>query len=76
MLDSASDSGRLNEVQWGFSTDAPVPGDLDGDRKTDLITWRPSTGYWYGLRSTHGYSSSDTGKLSVQWGANGDQPVS
>ena len=34
-------------VPWGASGDTPVPGDFDGDGKTDFSVFRPSTGYWY-----------------------------
>ncbi|MFC1461404.1 hypothetical protein ACFLQR_02665 [Verrucomicrobiota bacterium] len=29
------------------STQAPMPGDYDGDGKTDLASYDESTGYWY-----------------------------
>lgn len=43
--------------------------DVDGDGKTDLSVYRPTTGIWYSLEST-----SDKMR-AVAWGTNGDKPL-
>lgn len=38
-------------IYWGLNGDRPMRGDFDGDRKLDATVFRPSTGFWYTLRS-------------------------
>ncbi len=57
-------------VQFGGSTDRPVPGDYDGDGITDLAIYHTS-GLWE-IR----YSSANfTSGVSIAWGLNSDIPV-
>jgi hypothetical protein len=49
----------VDNVGWNldYSTtqaDVPVPVDYDGDGKTDLAVYRPSTGQWFIMRSSLG----------------------
>jgi hypothetical protein len=58
-------------VSWGVSTDVPVPGDYDGDGKTDPAVYRPSTGRWFVLQSSTNY----TADIVVSWGVATDTPA-
>jgi hypothetical protein len=66
-------SGGFSSVQWGQRNDVLVPGDYDGDGKTDLavnrtdacICFFETANTWYIRRS------SDNGFLSRQFGRNG-----
>ncbi len=57
-------------MQFGISEDIPVAGNYDGDNKTDIAVFRPSTGVWYILRSTDG------GFQATHFGLTGDVPTS
>ena len=60
--------GSMLRVQWGrqSSGDVPVPGDYDGDGRTDIAVWRRSTGVWYILTSESEYDTASP--LTLRWG--------
>ncbi len=60
----ANTTGTLEKI-----VRAKASADLDGDFKTDISVFRPSTGMWYA------YNSSDSTYRIQQFGLNGDQPV-
>src|SRR5260370_34211038 len=65
------------QKQWGNQSlgDVPLLGDLDGDHRSDLTVWRASSGTWFWLTSSSGYSYAAQGQK--QWGNTslGDLPM-
>ncbi|MBE7515929.1 MAG: hypothetical protein HS105_04850 [Chloracidobacterium sp.] len=63
-------------VPFGSSTDRIVSGDFDGDARSDIAVYRPSTGFWYYLASSLNVQNAPgaTAVRSFQWGLNGDIP--
>jgi thermitase len=47
----SSNGGPPFQIFFGATTDVPVPGDYDGDGRTDAVIFRPLTGLWYGPRT-------------------------
>jgi hypothetical protein len=54
---------------WGWAGDIPVPGDYDGDGRSDRMVFRPSTGEWWVV-----YAPGGGGMIGV-WGWSGDLPI-
>lgn len=54
---------------WGVANDYVVPGDYDGDGKTDFATYRDVPGQFWVL------NSSDQSTLVTPWGVANDFPV-
>jgi hypothetical protein len=59
-------------VSWGGGTAIPVPGDYDGDGKTDPAVYFPSTGQWWILYSSTHYT---TNSGPVSWGGGTGIPI-
>ena len=58
-------------LTWGTNGDKPVPGDFDGDGKTDFAVYRSTTGAWFIVKS-----SSQTGEwYAASFGQSGDIPA-
>jgi hypothetical protein len=62
-----SNTASANAIRCPPGTHATAPGDFDGDGKSDITVFRPSTGAWY----VRGSSVSAT----YMWGGGSDIPV-
>jgi hypothetical protein len=54
--------------------DVSVKGDFDGDGRTELTVYRPSTGEWFIRNSSAAYAPG-AGNWYFQWGLAGDVPL-
>lgn len=71
ILESNFAYGFFLRVAFGAATDKLVPADYDGDGKTDIAVYRPSTGEWHIQRSSITVGSP---LQVVTFGAAGDIP--
>jgi thermitase len=67
---SSTSGGSPFQIFFGQTTDIPVPGDYDGDGKTDAVIFRPSTGLWYGPRT-----GGNSIVIQMTLGQPGDIPI-
>jgi hypothetical protein len=72
ILTSSSNYTASIVVSLGTNGDTPVPGDYDGDGKTDPAVYMPATGRWRILYSSTSYA---TGSGPVSWGGGAATPV-
>ena len=67
------DQGKASALNWGDPSqgDVPMLADFDGDGRSDLTVFRSSTGVWYPLLSSTGWSAWST----IVFGGSGDVPI-
>jgi uncharacterized repeat protein (TIGR03803 family) len=65
--------GVVFRIGRAAAANMSLTADFDGDRKSDLVVFRPATGQWFIRYSTrqYGYDSAAT----YQWGLPGDVPL-
>jgi spore coat protein A, manganese oxidase len=69
-VQNPANGSTWTNASWGQNGDTPVPGDYDGDGKTDFSIFRPSNSQWYIV-----YSGSNTFPPPFAFGVSGDKPA-
>ncbi len=64
-----SSNNTYQGYQLGMNGDKPIPADYDGDGRTEVAVWRPSTGVWYTT------TNPATNYGAFHWGQTGDIPI-
>jgi len=72
---SGYNPSSAGQVDWGIASlgDVPAIADLDGDRRVEVIVWRPIGATFFWLTSASGYSPAAAKQRG--WGMSGDIPV-
>ena len=68
----AAAAGPVSQFTTAGVSTLRVPADFDHDGLSDIVIWRPSSGTWYRLQSSSGYTLGATG---VQWGSGSTHDV-
>jgi len=74
VLPNASLTSIIMDIFWGLPGDVPVLADYDGDSHADVGVYRPSTGAWWIMKSSAGFTGSAS-TPTFAWGLAEDVPV-
>ncbi|HEX8843659.1 MAG TPA: VCBS repeat-containing protein [Pyrinomonadaceae bacterium] len=66
-----SSTQQTGNFTFGEVDDVPVPGDYNGDGRTDIAVWRPKTGTWHIIENLA--EGASLVAREVRWGMEGDK---